>query len=82
MMLYVITLKRRMVVIISEIVLYSTGCPRCDVLKRKLGDNNIQYTECNDTEKMLSVGIIEVPVLKVDNNLLGFSDAIKWINQK
>ena len=64
-----------------DIVLYSTGCPKCNVLKKKLADKNITYTENNDVDTMVSLGIDQVPVLSVDGKLLQFSEANEWINE-
>lgn len=60
-------------------ILYSIGCPKCNVLKRKLHDNGVQYTEITAENEIRSEGITEVPVLKVDGRLLTFSEAIKWL---
>lgn len=60
-------------------MLYSTGCPRCNVLKKKLKDAGIEYEENNNVDEMLSLGIREVPVLDVNGNLLGFNKAIEWL---
>lgn len=65
-----------------NITLYSTGCPKCIVLKKKLTEKNIEYTENNDIETMASLGIDQVPVLSVDGELLQFADANKWINER
>lgn len=65
-----------------NITLYSTGCPKCIVLKKKLTEKNIEYTENNDIETMTSLGIDQVPVLSVDGELLQFADANKWINER
>jgi len=64
-----------------NIILYSTGCPKCNVLKKKLADKNIKYTENNDVDTMVSLGIDQVPVLSVDGKLLQFSEANNWINE-
>lgn len=63
-------------------MLYSTGCPRCNVLKKKLAEKGIGYTENNSVDEMLSIGIVEVPVLSVDGKLLDFSEAVKWVNDR
>lgn len=63
-------------------MLYSTGCPRCNVLKKKLADRGVDYTENNSVDEMVSMGIMEVPVLSVDGKLLDFSEAVKWVNEK
>lgn len=65
-----------------NIVLYSTGCPKCNVLKKKLDAKSIVYTEENSVDKMLAIGINQVPVLSVDDELLAFVQANEWINKQ
>lgn len=62
------------------VILYSTGCPKCRVLKQKLDSKSIQYTEENSVDVMLSLGIMQVPVLSVDDKLLSFAEANEWVN--
>lgn len=64
----------------SQAVFYSTGCPRCVILKRKLDEKEIQYTLEESVDKMLSLGMTSVPVLQVDGKYMGFSEAVKWVN--
>lgn len=66
----------------SEVVLYSTGCPRCNVLKQKLDSKGITFTEDSDVEKMLSMNITQVPVLEVDGKRMEFVEANSWINEQ
>ena len=61
------------------ITLYSTGCPKCKVLKGKLKDAGVEYTEINDVDTMIGLGLDEVPVLNVDGQMLSFSAANNWI---
>jgi len=63
-------------------ILYSTGCPKCEVLKIKLKEKGIEYVECNDIEKMRKLNIDEVPVLLYNNQLLKFKDAVVAINNQ
>ena len=56
-----------------KIILYSTGCPKCKVLKHKLEEKGIAYTENNTVDEMLSLGIVQVPVLSVDQLPYGLS---------
>lgn len=63
-----------------NVVLYSTGCPRCNVLKAKLANKNIKYEEVNDEEYMLSIGLDEMPVLEVDGKRMSFGEANQWLN--
>lgn len=63
-------------------VLYSTGCPRCKVLKKKLDEAGLKYTENNDVDEMLSLGISEVPILVINGELLNFNKSIEWLSKR
>lgn len=62
------------------VVLYSTHCPKCRVLEAKLNLKDIEYEINTDMNKMESLGIMSVPILEVDNQLLQFKEAVDWIN--
>lgn len=64
----------------NEVTLYSTGCPRCNILKKKLDSKGIAYTEFDDIDKMLSMNITQVPILVVDGEQMEFAEANDWIN--
>ena len=64
------------------IILYSTGCPKCNVLKTKLKQKNIPYEEITDVEEIQRLGITNVPVLKIsDTEMLSFVEANQYINK-
>ena len=63
-----------------KVIFYSTHCPQCRVLEKKLQQRNIDYVECNDVTEMLARGLSHAPALYVDGNLMDFSEAVKWIN--
>lgn len=63
-----------------KVVLYTTHCPRCKVLEIKLKQKHIEYTECEDIEEMMLLGIKAAPILGIDDKLLDFGEAVKWIN--
>lgn len=65
-----------------EIILYTTRCPICKMLEKRLADKKIEYTECTDIAKMKGLGIKQVPVLSVDGTLYGAQEAVKWINER
>lgn len=65
-----------------NVIMYSTGCPRCEILKERLREKNIAFEEVDDIDKMLSLGIMSVPYLLVDDELLDFRDAILWANDQ
>lgn len=63
-----------------SIILYSTGCPKCKVLKSKLEEKGIEFVENNSVEEMTELGITQVPVLSVYGALLNFKNAVTWVN--
>lgn len=64
-----------------DIIMYSTGCPKCKVLKAKLNQKNIPFIECNDITIIQSKGIEKLPVLEIDGTLHEFKDAVELINR-
>jgi glutaredoxin len=64
----------------SNIILYSTGCPKCNVLKKKLDNSGMDYAEENNVKIMEELGIDAVPVLKVDDKMLSYLDAVNYVN--
>ena len=60
--------------------MYTTHCPKCKVLEIKLKQYNIDYTENENVEEMKELGIKAAPALKVDDEIMDFSTAIKWIS--
>lgn len=65
-----------------SVILYSTGCPKCKILKAKLAAKSISYTESTDINEMIALGMKSAPALKVDNELLDFGRAITWVNNQ
>ena len=63
-----------------NVILYTSGCPKCDILKKKLDDKNIEYSVFNNIDKMIEMGLNEVPVLDVDGKKMNYIEAVKWIN--
>ncbi len=64
----------------SNVTLYSNGCPRCNVLKAKLDDKNIEYSVVDNVDEIVSKGFTTVPMLIVDGKELNFHDAVAWVN--
>ena len=62
------------------VTLYSNDCPRCKILKKKLDEKGINYESCTDVNKILSLGITTVPMLRVEDKMMGFSEAVKWVS--
>lgn len=69
----------------DNIRLYSTHCPKCRVVEKKLEQAGIQYELIDAKEnqevldELMALGVRQMPVLKVNDELLEFSEIIKWI---
>ena len=65
-----------------QVILYSTGCPKCKVLVTKLNAKNIKYNTVSDVGIIISKGISTVPVLEVNGTIMDFKTAVEWINER
>lgn len=65
--------------------MYTTGCPKCNVLKRKLEEAKIPYEAVTDQATILSVatsaGITMAPILEVDGRVMSFKEGCDWISK-
>lgn len=64
------------------ITLYSTYCPKCKILEKKLDNAKIEYTICDDKEFMIQKGFDFMPVLEVDEKIMTYGEAVKWVNER
>lgn len=58
------------------------GCPKCAIIRKKLMDKDIDFTECREKSEMQELGIKKCPVLSVDGTLYQFSEANDWVNER
>lgn len=63
------------------IKIYTTHCPKCDILEKILIKENINYETEEDVEKIIALGVEDVPQLEVNGEIMNFSKAIKWIKE-
>lgn len=66
----------------EDIILYSTGCPKCKVLKMKMDAKGIKYSENNSVDEMLALGIKSAPVLSVEGKFLDYMSALAYIKER
>jgi len=64
-----------------NVILYTTHCPKCRILESKLKQKNIPYKTIEDVEIIKQKGFITVPMLEVENTIMDFTTANKWINE-
>ena len=66
----------------SNIILYTTHCPKCEILEEKLNNKNIEYGICTDVKIMLKKGFRSAPMLEVDGKIMTFLEANNWIREQ
>ena len=64
-----------------NVILYSTHCPKCTVLEKKLEKAGIEFEVCDDEKIMEENNFQSLPMLQIDTNILDFSAAIKWVGE-
>lgn len=64
----------------STVNIYSTGCPKCNILIKKLKENGIDFNEYNQVDKLIDMGFKTAPILEVDGEMMEFGQAIRWVN--
>ena len=65
----------------NMVELFSTGCPKCNILEKKLSMKNIEFVKNDNIDEVVKAGYSSAPILKVDGKYLEFTDAIKWVNE-
>lgn len=64
------------------ITLYTTHCPKCNIIAKKLEQKNIPFEYNEDMEEIIALGYRTVPILKVDDQYLNFTEANNWIKEQ
>lgn len=62
-----------------KIILYTTGCPKCSILEKKLEKSEIEYEKITDINLMLEKGFTTVPMLEVDGEVMDYKSAFNYI---
>ncbi len=65
-----------------EVIFYSTHCPKCIILEKKLKQKNVEYREVNDVDVMQEKGFLQMPMLEVNGVLMDFVETNKWLNNQ
>lgn len=65
-----------------NIILHTTNCPRCKVLKSKLDQKSINYKMNTDVDLMIQKGFTTAPKLEIDGVVYDFKEAIEWIGEQ
>lgn len=62
-----------------QVILYSTGCVKCKALEAKLKTKKIEYDEVTDSNIIIGMGFMSVPMLEVDGNVMTYEQANEWL---
>ena len=65
-----------------DAILYTTHCPKCVVLEKKLNAAGIEFKTEEDVDKMIEKGYMSAPILEVDGETMDFGKAVEWVNSK
>lgn len=63
-----------------KVILYSTNCPKCNVLEKKMTQKNVEFEIVNGTKEIVKMGYLTAPLLKVDDKIMEFKEANDWVN--
>ena len=67
----------------NNIIVYSTGCPRCKILEKALAASNLPYTVIDDVDIIIKEGFDTVPQMRIaEDQTLDFKAAMNWIKEK
>lgn len=65
------------------ITFYSTHCPKCNVLSKKMQNAGLQFQTIDDVGIMLSKGIKSAPYIELeDGTLMDFMQANNWLKTR
>lgn len=63
-----------------QVILYTTHCPKCVVLEKKLTQKNIEYDVVTDKKEIMNKGYLTAPLLEVNGKIMEFKEANDWVN--
>lgn len=65
-----------------NVILYSTGCVRCNLVKKMLDVHNVPYKEITDKQIMIEKDFENAPVLEVDNKVIEeYNMILLWLRE-
>lgn len=64
------------------ITIYKTEhCPMCKLLTQKLEEKHIPFNVVSEINILKQKNILQVPMLEINNSLLNFQEALKWVGE-
>lgn len=65
-----------------KVILYSTGCPQCNILKEMLQKKNIIFQIEDNIEEMKRLGFLSLPMLSIDGKIFNFKEAFNFLKNE
>ena len=63
--------------------LFTTHCPKCRMLEKKMQQMGIEYTESENLDELVRAGYSSAPMIKTDDGkYLNFKEAWNWVSKK
>lgn len=66
----------------DELILYTIGCPKCNVLEKKLDSSGLAYKKVTDIKTMEEKRYNALPILEINGVKHDFASAVKWVNER
>lgn len=63
------------------ITLYSTGCPKCQILEKRLKKNNLDFIISNDVDILIEKGFQSAPVMAVGKLFYDYTSAMNLLKK-
>lgn len=63
-----------------KVTLYSTNCPKCNILEKKLNEKGVAFDIVTDPDKITEKGFLSAPLLEVDGEIMDFSKGFVWVS--
>lgn len=65
----------------DRITLFTTDCPKCRILEKKLINAGIDFHINYDIQEVIDKGYMTAPILKIgDFAYYDFAEAVNWVN--
>lgn len=65
-----------------KITLYTTHCPQCSVLEKKLKQEDLTFDIVEGEDEIRKLGFLAAPILVVDDKPMTFKQACDWIDEE
>ena len=64
------------------IIVFSTHCPQCKVLEKKLQLAGFEFTVIDDADKMRDMCLKSAPAMQVNcGEVMNFKEAMTWVKE-